>query len=201
MLDTEKISALISKKRGRAPKITYYKLTDSTNLRAKDYATANPDDREPRVFIADGQTAGRGRLGRSFVSESCAGIYVSLLLHPEASGFDATRVTAKAAVALSLATEQLTGAKTHVKWVNDIFLGSKKLAGIWVEGSMCEDGNLPYIVVGMGINVYKNAISEEISDIATSIEGETKMRVDRSELAALIIPEFFRGCERGRSIS
>ena len=192
MLDTKKIEALLSKKGIEVPKITYYPLTDSTNERAKVYALEHPSDTATHVFIADEQTAGRGRRGRSFVSNRGAGIFLTVLMHPGESGFDATRITAKAAVALARATESLTGAKTYIKWVNDIYLGGKKLAGILVEGAMQNDGNLPYVIVGMGINVYKNAISDEISDIATSIESETGLRVDRDELAARIISEFLK---------
>ena len=79
--------------------------------------------------------------------------------------------------------------------MNDIFLAGKKLAGILVEGSMATDGVLPYVIIGMGINVYKNAISEEISDIATSIEGETNKRVDRNLLASEIISQLLKATE------
>ena len=195
MLDAKKIEALLSEKGMTVPEITYYPLTDSTNERAKIYALEHPYDGDTRVFIADEQTAGRGRRGRSFVSKCGAGIYISILTHPKGSGFDATRITAKAAVALARATDSLAGVRCDIKWVNDIYLGGKKLAGILVEGAMRDDGKLPYIIVGMGINVYKNAISEEISDIATSIEGETNIRVDRSELAANIVSEFLRATD------
>ena len=169
------------------PKITHYTLTDSTNERAKVYALEHPEDTSPSVFIADEQSAGRGRRGRSFVSNAGAGIYITILDHPTATGADATRVTARAAVALSRAVELVADVCCDIKWVNDLYLGGKKLAGILVEGAMSEEGKTPYIIVGMGINVYKNAISEEISDIATSIESETGMRIDRSALAAEII--------------
>ncbi len=175
------------------PKIICYGLTDSTNTRAKEYARANRDGRETVVFIADGQTAGRGRLGRGFVSERGAGIYMSILTYPEKSGADATAETARAAVALALATEDLCDCKIDIKWVNDLYIGDKKLAGILAEGEMDERGNLAYQVVGMGINVYKNAISDEISAIATSLEGEGIMPPDRSALAARIIKELLTG--------
>ena len=190
MLNIDKIQEFLREKNVDLPKITYYPLTDSTNERAKVYALENPEDPSSAVFIADEQSAGRGRRGRSFVSNPGAGIYISILTHPNTSGFDATRITARAAVALARATEAVSGVRTDIKWVNDIYLGGKKLAGILVEGAMADSGKTPYIVTGMGINVYKNAISEEISDIATSIESETNLRVSREELAAQIIGEF-----------
>ena len=195
MLDTKKIAAFLSKKGTNVPKITYYPLTDSTNERAKVYATEHPSDTDAHVFIAEEQSAGRGRRGRSFVSKRGSGIFITVLIHPKEKGADATRVTAKAAVALALAVERVCGVRTDIKWVNDIFLGGKKLAGILVEGSMATDGNLPYIIVGMGTNVYKNAISEEISHIATSIESEAGKRIDRNVLAAEIIHELLRVTE------
>ena len=190
MLNTEKIEKLLREKAVSPPKITYYPLTDSTNERAKVYALEHPEDTSPAVFIADEQSAGRGRRGRSFVSRAGAGIYISILTHPREHGFDATRVTARAAVALARAVESVTDVRTDIKWVNDLYLGGKKLAGILVEGAMGNSGEVPYIITGMGINVYKNAISEEISDIATSIEHETDSKILREELAAEIIREF-----------
>ena len=191
----EKIEKELSLRGVLPPKITYYPLTDSTNERAKVYALEHPDDTSVAVFIADEQSAGRGRRGRSFVSNRGAGIYISILIHPRCEGFDATRITAKAAVALARATESIAKVRTDIKWVNDLYLGGKKLAGILVEGAMAEGGKTPYVIVGMGINVYRNAISEEISDIATSIESETNLRVSREALAAEIIAEFLRVTE------
>ena len=191
MLNVEKINDLLKEKNIAVPRITHYSLTDSTNERAKVYALEHPEDTSPAVFIADEQSAGRGRRGRSFVSNRGAGIYISLLIHPRSEGFDAARITAKAAVALARATENIAKVRTDIKWVNDLYLGGKKLAGILVEGAMSKEGKTPYVIVGMGINVYKNAISEEISNIATSIESETNLRVSREALAAEIISEFF----------
>ena len=187
MLSTEKITEELKKLGVKPPRIIYYEATDSTNTRAKEYARENPSSREPVVFIADSQTAGRGRRGRSFVSNAGAGIYMSILTYPDENGADATSVTAKTAVLLARAIESLCDCKIEIKWVNDLYLGGKKLAGILTEGEMNERGEISYQVVGMGINVYKNAISKEISHIATSIESEMCGVVDRSKLAAAII--------------
>ena len=189
MLSKEKIEKELLALGVTPPKIIYFDLTDSTNTRAKEYAKENPENRESVIFIADGQTGGRGRRGRSFVSNSGAGIYISILTYPDSSGFDATNTTAKAAVSLSRAIESLCYCKVGIKWVNDLYLGGKKLAGILTEGEMGKDGKIAYQVVGMGINVYKNAISEEISDIATSLESENILAPSRAKLAAAIIKE------------
>ncbi len=188
MLSKEKIEEELRKIGIEPPKICIYGETDSTNTRAKEYARA-ARDKETVVFIANSQTAGRGRLGRSFVSNQGAGIYMSILTYPDASGFDATAETARAAVCLARATEAVCGCKTEIKWVNDLYLGGKKLAGILTEGEMSTEGKIAYQIVGMGINVYKNAISEEIADIAISIEDQCNSVPDRSTLAAKMIYE------------
>ena len=187
MLKEEKIIEELKKLGVNPPKIIYYELTDSTNPRAKEYAKENPDNKEPVVFIANAQSAGRGRRGRSFISNEGAGIYMSILSYPDKKGADATTVTAKTAVAMTKAVESLCDCDIQIKWVNDLYLGGKKLAGILVEGEMNNEGEIAHQVVGMGINVYKNAISDEICDIATSIESETGKGIDRSKLAAAII--------------
>ena len=189
MLNKEKIIEELVKIGINPPKIVFYEKTDSTNTRAKEYAEAT-DSRETVVFIANSQTAGRGRRGRSFVSNEGAGIYISILTYPTEDGFDATRTTAEAAVALARAVEELCDCDVKIKWVNDLFLCGKKLAGILTEGKVLENGKIAYSVVGMGINVYKNAISDEISSIATSIESEINYAPDRSSLVAMIIKEF-----------
>ena len=187
MLSKEKIIEELKNLGVDPPRIIFYESIDSTNTRAKEWAKQNPDNRSPIVFIANEQTAGRGRRGRSFVSAGGAGIYISILTYPEESGADATATTARAAVTLAKATESLSDCDIKIKWVNDLYLGGKKLAGILTEGEMDKDGKIAYQVVGMGTNVYKKAISDEISDIATSIEGETGIGIDRSKLAAAII--------------
>ena len=187
MLSKEKIIEELKNLGTMPPEIIFYESIDSTNTRAKEWAKQNPDNRSPIVFIANEQIAGRGRRGRSFVSEKGAGIYISILTYPEESGADATATTARAAVTLAKATESLSDCDIKIKWVNDLYLGGKKLAGILTEGEMDKDGKIAYQVVGMGINIYKKAISDEISDIATSIEGETGIGIDRSKLAAAII--------------
>lgn len=187
MLSKEKIIEELKNLGTTPPEIIFYESIDSTNTRAKEWAKSNPENREAVIFVANGQTAGRGRRGRSFVSESGAGIYISILTYPEESGFDATAATARAAVLLAKATESLCECDIKIKWVNDLYLGGKKLAGILTEGEMTNEGKIAFQVVGMGINVYKNAISDEISHIATSIESETGRGVDRSKLAAAII--------------
>ena len=172
--------------------VVFFDETDSTNTRAKEYAKANSDNNTPVLFVANSQTAGRGRMGRSFVSNENAGIYMSLLAYPDERGFNSTSVTAKAAVAICRAVDDLCGVETEIKWVNDVYLGGKKLAGVLCEGEVLQNGKIGYSIIGMGINVYKNAISDEISHIATSIQSESKVVPNRSLLAAKIIEKILK---------
>jgi BirA family biotin operon repressor/biotin-[acetyl-CoA-carboxylase] ligase len=173
-----------------APKIIRYTLTDSTNTRAKEYAREHEGERDCVIFIADGQTAGRGRLGRSFVSRSGEGIFLSVLFYPDLPPEKVTDTVAYSAVILRRAISRVAGVLPSIKWVNDLYLGGKKLAGILCECVLLENKKKPAIIAGMGINVYKNAVNDEISDIATSIEAETNLKISREKLAAEIIGEF-----------
>ena len=176
-----------------APQVFYYDMTDSTNQRAKEYARSHPENRAPAVFIANGQSAGRGRLGRSFCSISGAGLYISFLLYPECTPDTVTRFTPYAAVALAETVEELTTLSPEIKWVNDLYVDEKKLAGILVECEWKKEGDLAYLVCGLGINVYKTALPDEISDIAISIEEASGEMISREELASLLIKKMLRG--------
>ncbi len=190
-MNISKIEEYILKSGKAVPKILFYDETDSTNTRAREYAKNNLVKNDgPVVFLAKRQSAGRGRRGRSFSSLS-GGIYMSILTYPDVD-CNPTEITAYAAVALSRAIKKITGVEVGIKWVNDLYIGDKKLAGILCEGEFDENGNILCSVCGMGINVYKNGISEEISDIATSLETEG-VTADINALAAEIILEFLDG--------
>ena len=182
MLNEKLLTEALGELGDRAPRIFLYEKTDSTNTRAREYAREHPENKSPVIFIAESQSAGRGRRGRSFVSEGGVGIYMSLLLYPEKRGADATKITAEAAVALADAIKELSSLCPRIKWVNDIYAGGKKLAGILTEAVMSSDGEISCLVLGMGINVYKTAYPEEISSIATSIEEECNERISRELL-------------------
>lgn len=171
-------------------KIFRYETTDSTNTRAREYAKLHGAI-EPVVFIADGQTAGRGRRGRSFDSAKGAGLYISFLFCPEGTMFDAVRITVKAAVAVSRAIKSTFGLSVGIKWVNDIFVGGKKLAGILTEGEFDSAGRLQYAVCGIGVNLMSRDFPPELFDIATTVEDNIGERPDREAFAEALIREFF----------
>ena len=167
-----------------------YKTIGSTNTAAKRLGDSRLAKRA--VLIASEQTGGRGRLGRSFSSNKGKGIYMSILLGEEMPAEFATALTTYMAVIASEAIDALSGLKTSIKWVNDIYSGEKKLAGILTEGKAAEGGSsLAYAVVGIGINLYKQDFPEDVRSIATTLEDECGRRIDTNELAALIIKRFF----------
>ncbi len=170
--------------------INIYKTIDSTNTQAKLFVES--EKRCNAVFIASEQTAGRGRLGRSFVSKKNKGLYLSILLNQKLPPEFATALTTYMAVIASRAIHTLSSVEPKIKWVNDLYLGGKKCAGILTEGKASEDGNtLDYAVVGIGINLLSQEFPEDVNAIATTIEDECKKRVDRINLAAIIAKDFF----------
>ena len=193
MLDVSKARTLLAEQ-GVNAELIYYDVTDSTNARARELARHRREG-TPCVLVADEQTAGRGRRGRSFYSEANSGLYVSFLLYPDARGEQATTLTARAAVALRRAVASVSGLSADIKWVNDLYSGGKKLAGILAECEMDSEGKIAALVVGMGINVYKTDYPEEISSIATSIEAQINKRICREELLAALCREMLLAIE------
>ncbi len=164
-----------------AVRVVVFGETDSTNTRAKLYAK-DAKDRASTVFIARRQTAGRGRLGRSFISEE-GGLYMSYLSYPALPAEDTIKLTAYAAVALCDTVREFCGAEPGIKWVNDCFIGEKKLAGILTEGAFSNDGSrLEYTVVGIGVNLSRVDFGD-LSDIATDLETECGRVIDISDFA------------------
>lgn len=145
-------------------KLFYYELTDSTNKRAREYC--NGSFTLPAVFFANGQSEGRGRMGRSFFSPDSTGLYMTLLVEaPPSRSF--TLLTSVAAVAVREAISRVFGVDTRIKWVNDIYLGSKKVAGILAESFV--EGEKRYVAIGVGVNLTTRDFPSELSDKAGAI--------------------------------
>lgn len=171
--------------------IILYKTTDSTNTRAKEHAENG--FRENAVFIASEQTAGRGRKGRSFISEKGKGLYLSILLSGDDARQSGIAITTYMATVACRVLERLAPVKADIKWVNDVYVDGKKLAGILTEGKIDPGcGTLDYTVCGIGINLYKQAFDSEVKNIATTLEDCSGVRVDVNLLAAELINEFFQ---------
>ena len=147
-------------------KVVAYDETTSTNLEAKRYA-ADAADLGPVLFLARSQSAGRGRLGRDFISRPDLGIYMTLLYFTTDDIGSAVTVTTATAVAAATSIEDTTGDRIDIKWVNDLYLKDKKVAGILVESLPVSRGNA--VAVGIGINVGAEDLPCELCDIATSL--------------------------------
>lgn len=180
------ISALLGEEAKRFD-ITIEETVTSTNTVLK--AMAEQGEKEGKILIAREQTAGKGRLGRSFYSPKNSGLYISILLRPRFSARDALYITTAAAAAVSEAIDLVAGVKTEIKWVNDIYYKGKKLCGILTEASIdFESGGLHYAVLGIGINVTEMTFPDELSDIAVSLGADKALF---AKLSAEIIKRFF----------
>ena len=166
---------------------------DSTNKVLRELAFHGAPSGQ--VVIADEQTTGRGRRGRSFFSPKDKGIYFSYLLKPDMAPADAVTLTAWTAVAVLRGISRVTGFTPGIKWVNDLVSNGRKLCGILTEMSIeSETCRIESIIIGIGINVNNGEedFSEEIRDIATSIILETGVKTSRAALAAAITEEMDR---------
>jgi len=171
-------------------KLCCFESVDSTNSFLKRAASEGVVD--GTVAVADEQTGGRGRRGRSFMSPAGKGVYLSVLMRPPVEPNRLLPITGFGAVAVCNAVERIAGVRPRIKWANDLVLGGKKLCGILTELSMeGESGALQYVIMGIGINVAhtREDFPEELRNIATSLAIETGKSISRAALAAAMIEE------------
>jgi BirA family transcriptional regulator, biotin operon repressor / biotin---[acetyl-CoA-carboxylase] ligase len=161
----------------------------STNSEAMDAAAAGAP--EGTAYIAEEQTAGRGRGGHSWTSPPSAGLYCSVVLRPSVTPGDALLLSLMAGLATASAVEQTTSIKPDLRWPNDLMLAGKKFAGILTEMN-AEVTRVRYAVVGIGINVNQYEFPPEIADIATSLRIATGEEWSRVELAAALLQSLDR---------
>lgn len=166
-------------------KIEYFKEITSTNTVLKERALLG--ESENTILISEFQTAGRGRLGKTFFSPHGCGVYLSYLIKPDIKPCDAVFITVAAAVAMTRAIHNVLGINTQIKWVNDIYYNGKKLCGILTEGGISSSGKLAYAVLGLGINIKTppEGYPEEFSYKTTNIE-EIAGKIDDSKKWQLI---------------
>jgi len=163
---------------------------DSTNNYAKKLSLSGENG--TRYIVADAQTSGRGRRGRSFYSPAGLGIYLTALYHPAAVPEMMSNFTAYVAVAVCLAIEKTTGLAPGIKWPNDILIGGKKVCGILTEMALeGESGAVQYLITGMGINALQEPsdFPEEIREIAGSLKMAGAAAFSRASLCAALIQE------------
>ena len=185
-------SASVEKRLKNDCRVIVLESVDSTNNYLKKLAENG--ERENTVVIAECQSSGKGRLGRSFFSPK-SGLYLSILLRPTFSAEKSLFITAAAAVAVSDAIEEISGKTTGIKWVNDVFIGNKKVCGILTEAAVdFETGGLYYAIPGIGVNIYHpaNGFPPEIRDIAGAVfDTEPDEKDLKQKLAAAVINNFF----------
>ncbi len=181
---------------------------DSTN----NYAKVLAEEGKPAgtLVIADLQTAGRGRMGRTFVSPKKSGIYMSLILRPGKDYIDAIPITTAVSVGVCRAISHLTGKEVGIKWVNDIYIAGKKVCGILVEAVPDKKtGDLDSVIVGIGID-YMKPSPEVLSQIPKDVLAEmdwiydktqeekksfrSRPTVSRSQLVGKVADEVLKNC-------
>lgn len=177
-------------------RIHWFSLIDSTNTEAKKMAYSGAP--HGTVLIADAQSGGRGRMGRSFYSAPDAGVYLSVILRPDCAPDQLMHLTCAVAVAMCHAVEAVTGFRPGIKWINDLIAGGKKLGGILTELSLNTSRNkVDFAIVGIGINC-NQALADfplELQDIATSLKAVLGKTIHRSSLIAAMIEELHRMAE------
>lgn len=164
----------------------------STNTVLKEIAEQG--GREGMVAIAEKQTMGKGRLGRSFYSPKGGGLYMSVLLRPRFSAEEALSITTAAAVAVAQAIDEVTGGRALIKWVNDVYFHGRKVCGILTEASVdFENSGLHYAVLGMGVNLTEpeGGFPGEAAQVAGALFQEKPPAGARAKLAAAILNHFF----------
>jgi BirA family biotin operon repressor/biotin-[acetyl-CoA-carboxylase] ligase len=164
--------------------VLWYAEVGSTN----DVAATLADRGEPEgtVVIADAQTAGRGRHGRTWASPSGAGLYMSAVMRPAPHAVGL--LTIAAGVALADGIQAATGLQPQLKWPNDVYMGGRKLAGILAEAGTSAAG-VQHVVLGCGINLMPAAYPADVAARATSVESELGRPVDRGLLLTQCLAE------------
>ena len=167
--------------------IHHFDTIDSTNTKAKQLAAIGAP--HGTVILADAQTGGRGRLGRSFHSPANTGIYMSVILRPNCAAEALMHLTCAAAVAAANGVEAATGLRPQIKWTNDLVVGTRKLGGILTELSCTATGMVNYAVIGIGINCNQEAgdFPSEIKDLATSLRLCTGSAIAIPTMAASLL--------------
>ena len=172
-------------------KIHYFLNIDSTNSHARELADRGAQEGE--VVIAEKQTAGRGRLGREWISPAYANLYCSVILRPKLPPVHAPQVTLMAAVALADAVASFLPVAPAIKWPNDILVRGKKLAGILTESS-CDSEHLEFVILGIGVNLNysEERMPEAIRQRATSLLIAGGKRVQREAFVRRLIQDLDR---------
>jgi BirA family biotin operon repressor/biotin-[acetyl-CoA-carboxylase] ligase len=170
-------------------RIVHFFRTESTNTAALELAAKGAA--HGTVVVAEEQTAGRGRFGRSWYSEQSSGIYASIVLRPPLAPAVAPVLTLMAAVAAHQAISTTTGLPADIRWPNDVLVNGKKVCGILTEMS-AEVDRLHAVVLGIGINVNHREMPSELKSIATSLRIEAGKTISRAQILVALLKELER---------
>ena len=167
--------------------IHHFACVDSTNTLAKSMASQGAP--HGTTLIADAQTGGRGRMGRTFHSPPGSGVYLSVILRPECHASALMHLTCATAVAACEGLQAACGMRPGIKWTNDLVWQGKKLGGILTELSIGSDGTVDYAIIGIGINCLqqRNDFPTDIQSIAASLSMATEKPVSRSAVASAVL--------------
>ena len=175
-------------------------LTEKVNFIIKDEVGSTNDELdilakngadEVTVMLSEGQTGGKGRMGRSFHSPKGSGLYMSILLRPSFLPEDCNLLTPMTAVAAVKAIEEVLSVKVHIKWVNDIYIDGRKAAGILTKAAFSSCAKTDYVIIGIGINLTppEGGFHDEIKDIAGAV-CEKISSEERDRLVGVFLREF-----------
>lgn len=173
-------------------KIRIFTSLPSTNTTAKEMASCGAP--EGTICIADAQTHGRGRMGRQFFSPGGSGIYMSIILRPAFSPSESLLITTIAAVAVCDAIEEICACTPKIKWVNDVYISDKKVAGILTEAVFSNDNHkIEYAVLGIGLNLKapEEGFPKQIHKIAGAVLNAEET-CSRNKMIALILKHFYK---------
>lgn len=192
MIMTENIKKYVKAECPWRDTLLWHPSIDSTNREAKDLAKAGAA--HGTVVLAGSQSAGKGRMGRSFSSPEGKGVYLSAILRPGCRPEQLMHLTCAVAVAVCDAIEQAAGIRPGIKWINDLVLEGKKLGGILTELAIdSRTGLADYAIVGIGINCCGSLedFPAELRAIATSLQTVTGTAADPARVAAAIIEKLW----------
>jgi len=192
------------------PHVLLFYEIDSTNTECKRRIQELPYGEdifshipEGTVFLSDYQTAGRGRMGKTFLSPKGSGLYFSILTKPKGQNKNPLVLTCHAAIAVKRAVKEVFGMELSIKWVNDLFYKGKKLVGILAEGQLSDSSSLAYCIMGIGINLFlpESGFPEELSGIAGALfdyDKEKKENLNRNQFLASILFHYFSLLDRDK---
>ena len=172
-----------------AVKLHFARVTESTNADA--IASARDGAQHGSVFLADEQTAGRGRGDHNWISAAGEGLYVSVLLRPQIAAARLPLLPLAAGLAAAESIRAVSGLSVDLRWPNDLLIGPRKTGGILVEANL-ESKNLPHAVVGIGINVHQREFASGLATPATSLDLEADRRMSRQTLLVTLLKSLER---------